>query len=87
MKAQKLSATLTLGLIVAAGAIAKFLPATISISRAAIVFAIVLGVAFASGAIAFDDKRAGRIGVKSAPKIGTFFTLRLPLGAQAAATS
>ena len=46
MKAQKLFATLTLGLIVAAGVIAKFLPVTMAISRTAIVFGAALGVAF-----------------------------------------
>ena len=53
MKAQKLFATLTLGLIVAAGVIAKCLPLTIAISRTAIVFGTALGIAFASGAIVF----------------------------------
>jgi len=53
MKAQKLFATLTLGLIVAAGVIAKCLPLTIAISRNAIVFGLVLCIAFASGAIVF----------------------------------
>lgn len=50
---RKLFATLTLGLIVAAGVIAKFLPVTIAISRTAIVFGTALGIAFASGAIVF----------------------------------
>jgi PAS domain S-box-containing protein len=49
MKARKPFATLTLGLIVATGVIAKCLPVTISISRTALVF----GIAFASGAIVF----------------------------------
>jgi hypothetical protein len=53
MKAQKLFAILTLALIVAAGVIATFLPVTISIGRTAIAFCIILGIAFASGAIAF----------------------------------
>jgi hypothetical protein len=53
MKAQKLFAILTLSLIVAAGVIAKSLPVTISIGRTAIVSGIVLGIAFASGAIVF----------------------------------
>ena len=53
MKARTLFATLTLGLIAAAGVIAKCLPVTIAISQTAIVFGIVLGVAFASGAIVF----------------------------------
>ena len=53
MKAQKLFATLTLGLIVAAGVIAKFLPVTMAISRTAIVFGAALGIAFASGAFVF----------------------------------
>jgi PAS domain S-box-containing protein len=53
MRAQKLFATLALGLIGAAGVIANFLPVTISIDRTTIAFCIILGVAFASGAIVF----------------------------------
>jgi hypothetical protein len=51
MKAQKLFAILTLGLIVAAGVIA--MPVTTAISRTAIAFGIVLGIAFVPGAIVF----------------------------------
>ncbi|MGA2188213.1 MAG: hypothetical protein ABSH33_06760 [Steroidobacteraceae bacterium] len=53
MNAQKLLATLTLGLIVAAALIARCLPVTLSISRTARVLGIGLGIAFAFGAIAF----------------------------------